>query len=91
MEQRKRRVGRPRARVANQNLTIRLPHAAIDRLAELAIKREVSVNQMARIIVLRGLNQDYDLDTALFSEKEPQRLKDIMNNMYEEEMILLQN
>lgn len=65
MEQCKRRVGRPKARVANENLTLRLPHAAIERLAELAIKREVSVNQMARIIVLRGLNQDYDLDIAM--------------------------
>lgn len=65
MEQQKRRVGRPRARVVNENLTLRLPHAAIERLAELAIKREVSVNQMARIIVLRGLNQDYDIDIAM--------------------------
>lgn len=91
MEHSKRRVGRPRARIANENLTLRVPKAAIDRLAELAIKREVSVNQMARIILLRGLNQDYDLDTVLFSEKEPQRLKDIMNDIYEEEMILIQN
>lgn len=65
MEHNKRRVGRPRGRVANENLTLRLPHEAINRLAELAIKREVSVNQMARIIVLRGLNQDYDLDIAM--------------------------
>lgn len=65
MEQAKRRVGRPRGRIANENLTLRVPKAAIDRLAELAIKREVSVNQMARIILLRGLNQDYDLDIAL--------------------------
>lgn len=65
MEQQKRRVGRPKAKVANENLTLRLPHTAIDRLAQLAIKREVSVNQMARIIVLRGLNQDHDLDIAM--------------------------
>lgn len=65
MEQQARRVGRPRARVANQNLTLRVPDAAIERLAELAYKREVTVNQMARIILLRGLNQDYDLDIAL--------------------------
>ena len=65
MEHSKRRVGRPRGRVVNENLTLRLPHEAINRLAELAIKREVSVNQMARIIVLRGLNQDYDLDIAM--------------------------
>lgn len=78
MEQGKRRVGRPRARVANENLTLRLPHEAINRLAELAIKREVSVNQMARIIVLRGLNQDYDLDIAM---NVGDVVKDIITNI----------
>lgn len=65
MEQKARRPGRPRGRVENTNLTVRLPKAAIDRLAELAIKREVTVNYMARIIILRGLNQDYSLGTAM--------------------------
>lgn len=78
MEEIKRRVGRPRGRVANTNLTVRLPQAAIDRLAELAIKREVTINQMARIIVLRGLNQDYDLGTAL---KVDDVVRDIITNL----------
>lgn len=78
MEHSKRRVGRPRGRVANENLTLRLPHEAINRLAELAIKREVSVNQMARIIVLRGLNQDYDLDIAM---NVGDVVKDIITNI----------
>lgn len=89
MEQKARRPGRPRGRIANENLTVRVPKAAIDRLAELAIKREVTVNQMARIILLRGLNQDYDLDTALFSSEPPKRLKDVMEEMYQEELMLL--
>lgn len=78
MEEIKRRVGRPRGRVANTNLTVRLPQAAIDRLAEIAIKREVTINQMARIIVLRGLNQDYDLGTAL---KVDDVVRDIITNL----------
>lgn len=78
MEQVKRRVGRPRGREANENLTLRLPHEAINRLAELAIKREVSVNQMARIIVLRGLNQDYDIDIAMNVGKV---VKDVITNI----------
>lgn len=66
----KRQVGRPCAKVRTASLSIRIPEVAIGRLAELAVKRGVTTNHMARIIILRGLNQDYNFANLLKAEEE---------------------
>lgn len=65
----KRQVGRPCAKVRTASLSIRIPEVAIDRLAELAVKRGVTTNHMARIIILRGLNLDYNITNLMEEEK----------------------
>lgn len=70
METSVKRVGRPCAEVRTSSLSIRLPEVAIGRLAELAAKRGVTTNHMARILILRGLNQDYNFTNMLKAEEE---------------------
>lgn len=65
MENQAKRVGRPCSATPTQSISIRLPEVAIARMCQLAAKRGVTTNYMARIIILRGLNQDYSLSTAM--------------------------
>lgn len=65
MENQVKRVGRPCSATPTQSISIRLPENAIARMCQLAAKRGVTTNYMARIIILRGLNQDYSLGTAM--------------------------
>lgn len=65
MENQVKRVGRPCSATPTQSISIRLPEIALSRLSMLALKRGVTTNYMARIIILRGLNQDYSLGTAM--------------------------
>lgn len=73
MEKTTRRVGRPCADVRTTAMSVRLPEAAVERLVSLAAKRGITSNQMARIIILRGLNQDYSLGTAMDIEEVAKR------------------
>lgn len=65
MENQAKRVGRPCSATPTQSISIRLPEVALSRLSMLALKRGVTSNYMARIIILRGLNQDYSLGTIM--------------------------
>lgn len=69
MEKTTRRVGRPCADVRTVAMSVRLPEVAVERLVSLAAKRGITSNQMARIIILRGLNQDYSLGTMMEVEE----------------------
>lgn len=61
--------GRPISAVPTRTLSVRIPEVALARLAQLAARRECTANYMARIIILRGLNQDYSLGTAITIEE----------------------
>lgn len=78
MEAKKQRPGRPASEVATRTISVRIPEEAVSRLSRLAELREVTPNYMARIIILRGLNQDYSLETAMSVDKV---VKDIISNI----------
>lgn len=61
--------GRPISTVPTRTLSVRIPEVALARLTQLAARRECTANYMARIIILRGLNQDYSLGTAMAVEE----------------------
>lgn len=70
--------GRPISTVPTRTLSVRIPEVALARLTQLAARRECTANYMARIIILRGLNQDYSLETAMSVDKV---VNDIISNI----------
>ena len=74
----KNRPGRPASEVRTSTISVRIPEVALARLTQLASKRECTPNYLARVIILRGLNQDYSLETAMSVDKV---VKDIISNI----------